>query len=57
MQHQTKKDKKMNTAELEKLSENEMAQIKGGEGHWEMINGQWAWVETYDLGDEDYENT
>lgn len=42
--------------ELEKLSENEMSHIKGGDGYWVMIDDQWIWVETYGLGDEDYEN-
>lgn len=42
--------------ELEKLSENEMSHIKGGDGYWDMIDGRWIWVETYGLGDEDYEN-
>lgn len=46
----------MNTTGLEKLSENEMSQIKGGEGYWVLWNGEWRWVNTYDLDDEDYEN-
>lgn len=46
----------MNTMELEKLSENEMMQIKGGEGQWIFINGQWILIDGLDLGDEDYEN-
>lgn len=44
----------MNTTELNKLSENEMSQIKGGE-NWIFVNGQWVCIDTFDLGDEDYE--
>lgn len=46
----------MNVTELEKLSVEEMNQIKGGEKQLVWIDGQWVWIETYDLGDEDYEN-
>lgn len=42
----------MNTTGLEKLSENEMSQIKGGE-KWLFINGEWICIEPYDLEDED----
>lgn len=47
----------MNIAELEKLSEKDMSQIRGGNGRWVLINNEWFWVEDYNLGDEDYENT
>lgn len=42
--------------ELEKLSENEMSQIKGGE-EWIYINGTWVCIDPFTLGDENYENT
>lgn len=42
----------MKTTELEKLSENEMSQIKGG-GRWIWINGELIWIDTYDLGGND----
>lgn len=42
----------MNTTELEKLSENEMSQIRGG-GYWAWIKDQWIWINTLNLGDED----
>lgn len=41
----------MNTAELEKLSEKEMSQIKGGTGRWVLIDNQWIWVEDCNLED------
>lgn len=50
LQHQNK-TKNMNTAELEKLSEQEMSQIRGGTGRWVFINNEWIWVETLDLED------
>ena len=42
----------MNETELEKLSENEMSQTRGG-GQWAWFKGQWIWIEKYDLGGED----
>lgn len=42
----------MNATEFEKLSENEMSQIRGG-GQWIWVMGQWGWIEMSDLGDED----
>lgn len=50
LQHQNK-TKKMNTAELEKLSEKEMSQIRGGNGRWVLINNEWIWIEALDLED------
>lgn len=47
----------MNTTELEQLSENEMYLIKGGTGRWLLIDGQWVWVDVFDLGDDDNEST
>lgn len=41
----------MNITELEKLSESEMLQIKGG-GHWMWIENHWVWIETMNLCDE-----
>lgn len=41
--------------ELEKLSKNEMLQVKGGEqptGIWIYENGEWIYIEEYDLGEE-----
>lgn len=38
--------------ELEKLSEKEMSQIKGGEqvsGEWIYLDGEWIYVNTLDL--------
>lgn len=46
----------MKTMELEKLSKNEMLQVKGGEqttGKWIYINGEWIYIEKYDLGEDD----
>lgn len=43
----------MNITELEKLSESEMSQIKGGGGYWVWVDNQWFWIEAMDLGDED----
>lgn len=46
----------MKTMELEKLSKNEMLQVKGGEqstGIWIYINGEWIYIEKYDLGEDD----
>ncbi|WP_294605217.1 hypothetical protein [uncultured Bacteroides sp.] len=46
----------MKTIELEKLSENEMLQIKGGEqstGKWIYIDGEWIYISTFGLGEED----
>lgn len=34
--------------EFEKLSENEMSQIKGGEGQWILYDGQWYWIDKLD---------
>lgn len=51
LQHQNKTKKNMNTAELEKLSEKEMSQIRGGNGRWVLINNEWFWVENFDLED------
>lgn len=46
----------MKTMELEKLSKNEMLQVKGGEqscGEWVYIEGEWIYIEVYDLGEDD----
>lgn len=43
----------MNTKTIEKLSTKEMSQIRGGEGKWIYINGEWFWMADYSLGDED----
>lgn len=51
LQHQNKTKKNMNTAELEKLSEKEMSQIRGGNGRWVLINNKWVWIEALDLED------
>lgn len=51
LQHQNKTKKNMNIAELEKLSEKEMSQIRGGTGQWVFIDNQWIWVEDYNLED------
>lgn len=44
----------MNATELEKLSENEMSQTRGG-GQWIWIEEQkqWIWMTSYNLGGED----
>ncbi len=44
----------MNATELEKLSENEMSQTRGG-GQWVWIEEQkrWIWMTSYDLGGKD----
>ena len=39
----------MNATELEKLSENEMSQTRGG-GQWVWFKDQWIWIGKYDLG-------
>lgn len=42
----------------DKLSENEMLQIRGGEqllGEWVYVEGEWIYLNTYDLGEEDHE--
>ncbi|WP_300700610.1 bacteriocin [Bacteroides sp.] len=44
----------MNTTKTEKLSEEEMSQIKGG-GRWVLVEGTWHWIETFDLGEEEHE--
>lgn len=41
----------MKTLQLEKLSENEMSLIKGGK--WMFIDGEWHWVVTMDLKDDE----
>lgn len=48
----------MKTIELEKLSKNEMSQIRGGElspGQWIYLNGEWIYIERYDLGEDNYQ--
>ncbi len=42
----------MNTLKLEKLSADDMLNIKGGEKVWVWIDGQWVLIETFDIGDE-----
>lgn len=42
----------MNATELEKLSENEMSQTRGG-GQWIWLTDQWIWLGDRSLGDED----
>lgn len=45
----------MNNFVLEKISEIEMSQIRGGkaEGRWLYINGQWYWIGPYSLGEDE----
>lgn len=45
----------MDTFTLERISKSEMSQIKGGQngGYWICIDGQWCWIETYDLGEDE----
>lgn len=45
----------MDRMKLEQLSEEEMLQIKGGEGVWVYIDGKWIYVNNNDLGGEDDE--
>lgn len=40
---------------LEKLSKNEMSQIKGGRqssGEWIYVDGDWIYIEKFDFGEE-----
>lgn len=39
----------MNTKRIEKLSTKEMSQIRGGEGRWVNIEGEWYWIGSRDL--------
>lgn len=43
----------MNITELEKLSVEEMAQIKGGKIRVVWIDGQWVWIDDGEDDDDD----
>lgn len=46
-----KKDK-----DMEQLTKEEIAVVKGGRWIYDEENKQWCWVEPYDLGDPDEPN-
>lgn len=47
----------MNIIELEELSVEEMAQVKGGKIRLVWIDGQWIWVDDGEDDDDDDDDT